>query len=369
MVTLFNTYQFPKNRFDLGPFFRRWIGCASLCFAVICLSCCNQEDSQVKPNLTELSGSALGTTWSIKVLAHKEFDPEQLRREIVQKLEQAEKIFSHWRPDSELSLWNANKSTTPLQVNPQLYELVQHAQWMHHETGGAFDPTIAPLVNLWGFGPTSGTRSTIPKDEEIAEIKKLTGMENLEVLPKNRVRKKFSKLQLDFSGSAKGEIIDQVSLLLNRWTFKNYLVEIGGEVRAHGQGKKCHNGWIVGLESGEFDRDGLVSVALRDYAVATSGTYRLNKTNPKSPRNASHLLNPQTGKPVENNLIAVNAFAPTARDADAWATALMIMGLEKGLQKAEEMDLVARFCELKDGITNIYCSTAYHRLYLTEKNF
>ena len=344
MVILFNIYQHPKNRFDLGPFFRRWIGCGSLCFAVICLSCCNQEDSQVKPNLTELSGSALGTTWSIKVLARKEFDAEQLRREIVQKLEQAEKIFSHWRPDSELSLWNANKSTTPLQVNPQLYELVQHAQWMHRETGGAFDPTIAPLVNLWGFGPTSGTRSTIPKDEEIAEIKKLTGMENLEVLPKNRVRKKFSKLQLDFSGSAKGEIIDQVCLLLNRWTFKNHLVEIGGEVRAHGQGKKCHNGWIVGLESGEFDRDGLVSVALRDYAVATSGTYRLNKTNPKSPRNASHLLNPQTGKPVENNLIAVNAFAPTARDADAWATALMIMGLEKGMQKAEEMNLAVRFC-------------------------
>jgi thiamine biosynthesis lipoprotein len=369
MVTLFNTYQFPKNQFDFRALSRKWFGYFSMCFAVFYLAGCNQESSQEKPNLTELSGSALGTTWSIKVLARKEFDPEQLREEIVQKLEQAEKIFSHWRPDSELSLWNANKSTTPLQVNPQLYELVQHAQWMHRETDGAFDPTIAPLVNLWGFGPTSGTRSTIPKDEEIAEIKKLTGMENLEVLPKNRVRKKFSKLQLDFSGSAKGEIIDQVCLLLNRWTFKNYLVEIGGEVRAHGQGKKCHNGWIVGLESGEFDRDGLVSVALRDYAVATSGTYRLNKTNPKSPRNASHLLNPQTGKPVENNLIAVNAFAPTARDADAWATALMIMGLEKGLQKAEEMDLVARFCELKDGITNIYCSTAYHRLYLTEKNF
>jgi thiamine biosynthesis lipoprotein len=368
MVTLFNIYQYPKNRFDLGPFFRRWIGCASLCFAVICLSCCNQEDSQVKPNLTELSGSALGTTWSIKVLARKEFDAEQLRREIVQKLEQAEKIFSHWRPDSELSLWNANKSTTPLQVNTQLYELVQHAQWMHRQTGGSFDPTIAPLVNLWGFGPTSGTRSTIPKDEEIAEIKKLTGMENLEVLPKNRVRKKFSKLQLDFSGSAKGEIIDQICQLLERWALQNYLVEIGGEVRAHGKGKKG-KGWIVGLERGEGKKDEMVSVPLRNYAVATSGTYRLHKPNPNAKRSASHLLNPQTGYPVEHPLIAVNAFAPTARDADAWATALMIMGLEKGMQKAEEMDLVARFCELKDGITNIYCSTAYHRLYLTEKNF
>ena len=101
----------------------------------------------------------------------------------------------------------------------------------------------------------------------------------------------------------------------------------------------------------------MVSVPLRNYAVATSGTYRLQKPNPQAKRSASHLLNPKTGKPVENNLIAVNAFAPTARDADAWATALMIMGLEKGMQKAEEMDLVARFCELKDGIINNYCST------------
>ena len=367
MVTSFNIYQLPKNRFDFRTLSRKWFGYCSICFAIFCLACCNQKSSQEKPNLTELSGSALGTTWSIKVLARKEFDPEQLRGEIVQKLEQAEKIFSHWRPDSELSLWNANKSTTPLQVNPQLYELVQHAQWMHRETGGAFDPTIAPLVNLWGFGPTSGTRSTIPKDEEIAEIKKLTGMDNLEVLPQNRVRKEFSKLRLDLSGSAKGEIIDQICQLLERWASQNYLVEIGGEVRAHGRGKKG-KGWIVGLESGKGRKGEMVSVPLRNYAVATSGTYRLKKPNPKSTRKASHLLNPQTGYPVEHHLIAVNAFAPTARDADAWATALMIMGLEKGMQKAEEMDLVARFCQLKDGITCIYSSTAYQRLFSAKNN-
>ena len=364
MVTLFNTYQHPKNRFDFWVIFRKCFGYGSICFGVFSLACCNQESSQEKPNLTELSGSALGTTWSIKVLARKEFDPEQLREEIVQKLEQAEKIFSHWRPESELSLWNANKSTTPLQVNPQLYELVQHAQWMHRETDGAFDPTIAPLVNLWGFGPTSGTRSTIPKDEEIVEIKKLTGMDNLEVLPKNKVRKKFSKLRLDLSGSAKGEIIDQICQLLGRWALQNYLVEIGGEVRAHGRGKKG-KGWIVGLERGEGE---MVSVSLRNYAVATSGTYRLKKPNPKSTRNASHLLNPQTGYPVEHHLIAVNAFAPTARDADAWATALMVLGLKEGMKKAEEMNLVARFCKEEDGKIEIHTSTAYQRLFTAKNN-
>ncbi len=362
MVTLFNTYLHPKNQFNFRSLFRRWIACWSLCFVVIYLSGCSLQDNLDAPILTELSGSALGTTWSVKVLSHNKFDSDNLRGEIVQKLEEVEKIFSHWRGDSELSLWNANKSTNLLQVNPQLYELVQHAQWMNRETDGAFDPTIAPLVNLWGFGPPGGRRSTLPKDEEIAEVKKLTGMENLEVFPQNRLRKKFSELRLDFSGSAKGEIIDQICQLLERWALQNYLVEIGGEVRAHGRGKKG-KGWIVGLESGEMGKDLMLSVPLRNYAVATSGTYRLHKPNPKAKNSASHLLNPQTGKPVENNLIAVNAFAPTARDADAWATALMIMGLEKGMQKAEEMHLVARFCELKDGITYIYSTTAYQRLF------
>ena len=239
---------------------------------------------------------------------------------------------------------------------------------MYEQTAGNFDPAIGQIVNLWGFGPDGRNRSTIPKDEEVAEALHSSGMNLLKILPKHSVCKKHPELKLDLSGSAKGEIIDQICELLERYGLQNYLVEIGGEIRAHGRGKKG-KGWIVGLENGKKEKDQLISIPLRNYAVATSGTYRLQKPNPKAKRSASHLLNPKTGKPVENNLIAVNAFAPTARDADAWATALMIMGLEEGMQKAEEMDLVARFCELKDGITNIYCSTAYHRLYPTEKNF
>ena len=143
--------------------------------------------------------------------------------------------------------------------------------------------------------------------------------------------------------------------------------EIGGEVRAQGKGRNG-NGWIVGLETGGSREIDLISVPLRNYAVATSGTYRLKKTNPKSTRNASHLLNPKTGLPIEHNLIAVNAFAPTARDADAWATALIIMGLKEGMKKAEQMDLVVRFCEEVDGKVGIYSSTAYQRIFSTENN-
>lgn len=329
------------------------------------VGCTDQEGQPLY--LFELNGNALGTTWAVKVLPHKSIDREDLKKSISQRLAHYEKIFSHWRKDSDLSKFNSNKSTEPVAIHPEIHQLLKHAQWMHQQTAGTFDPAIGQIVNLWGFGPDGKNRSTIPKDKEVVEALHSSGMHQLEILPKQHVCKKHPDLKLDLSGSAKGEIIDQICELLERYGLQNYLVEIGGEIRAHGRGKKGE-GWIVGLENGEKRKDQLVSIPLRNYAVATSGTYRLQKPNPKAKRNASHLLNPKTGKPVENNLIAVNAFAPTARDADAWATALMIMGLEKGLQKAEEMDIVARFCSLKDEIINIYCSTAYQRLFSAKNN-
>jgi thiamine biosynthesis lipoprotein len=325
------------------------------------VSCTDQGDQP--PYLIELNGNALGTTWVVKVLPHKSIDSEDLKNSIGQRLAHYEKIFSHWRKDSDLSKFNSNKSTEPVEIHPDIHELLKHAQWMHQQTAGTFDPAIGQIVNLWGFGPDGRNRSTIPKDEEVAEAVDSSGMNQMEILPKHRVCKKHPDLRLDLSGSAKGEIIDQICELLERYGLQNYLVEIGGEIRAHGRGKKG-KGWIVGLENGEKGKDQLVSIPLRNYAVATSGTYRLQKPNPKVKRSVSHLLNPKTGKPVENNLIAVNAFAPTARDADAWATALMIMGLEKGMQKAEELDLAVRFCKKGDNEVEFIYSEIYGRLFL-----
>jgi len=326
------------------------------------VGCTDQEGQPLY--LFELNGNALGTTWAVKVLPHKSIDREDLKKSISQRLAHYEKIYSHWRKDSDLSKFNSNKSTEPVAIHPEIHELLKHAQWMHQQTAGTFDPAIGQIVNLWGFGPDGKNRSKIPKDEEVVEALHSSGMHQLEILPKHRVCKKHPDLKLDLSGAAKGEIIDQISELLERYGLQNYLVEIGGEVRAHGRGKKG-KGWIVGLER---EKGEMVSVPLRNYAVATSGTYRLKKPNPKSPRNASHLLNPQTGYPVEHHLIAVNAFAPTARDADAWATALMVLGLKEGMKKAEEMNLVARFCKEEDGKIEIHTSTAYQRLFTAKNN-
>lgn len=368
MVILFNTYRSQKSGTNF--YLPGLIGSIS---SVLCLaSClwlggCAQQDETKVPTLTKLSGNALGTTWMVQVLTDQIFEKEKLQKDIVQNLEAADKTFSHWRPDSELFQFNANQTTNDTVIHPKLHDLLKHAQWMHRETDGAFDPTLGTLVNLWGFGPEGKTRSTVPTEQQIENVQKIIGLEKLEISQNGKIRKKIPALQLDLSGSAKGEIIDQISNLLDRLNFHNFLVEIGGEVRAQGKGRNG-NGWIVGLETGGSREIDLISVPLRNYAVATSGTYRLKKTNPESPRNASHLLNPKTGLPIEHNLIAVNAFAPTARDADAWATALIIMGLKEGMKKAEQMDLVVRFCEEVDGKVEIYSSTAYQRIFSTENN-
>ena len=188
-----------------------------------------------------------------------------------------------------------------------LHELLKHAKWMHEQTNGAFDPTIAPLVNLWGFGPVSRNRLRIPKEEEIHHALEQVGLSQLEILNGNRIRKKRPDLQIDLSASAKGEIIDQVCRMLDGRGFNNYLVEIGGEIRARGNGKSGI-GWTVGLEDGPRNQaEDWTAVDLLDYSVATSGTYRQSKPNPNSAFPASHLLDPRTGRPVEHNLVAVNA--------------------------------------------------------------
>tara|TARA_B100001115_G_scaffold183941_1_gene184389 strand:+ start:2450 stop:3472 length:1023 start_codon:yes stop_codon:yes gene_type:complete len=325
---------------------------------ILIAGCGEQADDE--PELLVLRGKALGTTWMVKVRSREPIDQEKLQTDLQSKIEEHEKILSHWRPDSVLYQLNASLATDPVTVPRVLHDLLRHAKWIHEQTNGAFDPTIAPLVNLWGFGPVSTDRLRIPAREEIEGTLGQVGMGRIEIIDRNRVRKTRPDLQIDLSASAKGEIIDQACSLLDRWGLKDYLVEIGGEVRAKGDGRNGP-GWKVLLEDGSGART--TSVALRDYAVATSGTYRQSKPNPGSIKAASHLIDPRTGRPVEHDLVAVNILAPTARDADALATALLILGPRNGISMAEEMDLVARFC-LKDanGSRNIL-SSAYERLF------
>lgn len=312
---------------------------------------CSDEPREAAPQTYTLRGKALGTTWTVKVRTAAPIDLPKLRQAIVDEIERNEKILSHWRPDAQLYQFNQTLTTEPVEVHPLLRELLLHAKRLHAETDGAFDPTVAPLVNLRGFGPVRETRATLPRPEEIERARRLVGMEKLELLPDgNKVRKQIAGLQIDLSGSAKGEIIDQTCARLDRLGHAHYLVEIGGELRGRGHGASGH-GWKVALEDGTSPPADLATISLRDHAAATSGTYRLNKPVPGSPKPASHLLDPRTGRSVEHDLVAVNVLAPTAREADALATALLVLGPEDGPKFAKEKNLAARFHRAEENQT------------------
>ena len=166
------------------------------------LGCADGVEDDSK--LVSLTGKALGTTWTVKIRNTKLVNVDELRADIAAKIEETEKIFSHWRPDSKLYQLNESLTTDPVSIPPLLHELLKHAKWTHEQTSGAFDPTIAPLVNLWGFGPVSANRLRIPTEDEINRILEQVGMNQLEILDGYRIRKKRPDLQIDLFGFRQG---------------------------------------------------------------------------------------------------------------------------------------------------------------------
>ena len=312
--------------------------------------------SSCSEKTTTFNGKALGTTWTVKIRASRYLDRSVLKDEIISTIEEAEKILSHWRPDAELYQFNQALTSNPITVHPLLHELLLHARKVHDESAGAFDPTIAPIVNLWGFGPVESTRTSFPSAQEIQEAQSHVGIQLLEILPENQVRKRQPTVQVDLSSSAKGEIIDQVCEMLHRRGLTDHLVEIGGEIRA-GSGK-----WKVALEDGTSSPENLTLFHLQNSAVATSGTYRLNKPSPDAGKPSSHLLDPRTGRPIKHSLVAVNVVASTARVADAFATAFMILGPSEGPALAKKMNMVARFHIEEENSSFAITSPAYDKL-------
>ena len=314
------------------------------CFVL--LAGCGQPKAKDEP--VKLRGQAMGTTWEVTLRELPEnVSPEALRSEIEATLERIEALASHWRTDSPVAQFNRKLDTQPFPAPSELLEMLEVAQRINQVTDGAFDVTIAPLVNLWGFGPIEETRGKTPSDEEIAKALEDMGQDKLQLLQGKGIRKTRAKLQIDLSAFAKGYTIDQVAQRLDEVGALHYLIELGGELRAKGNGSKG-KGWQVGLEHPEAEANATKNhraITLTTGAVATSGNYRLAFTDPDTGQSYSHIIDPRTGRPVDNQLVAVSVIAPTAMEADAWATALLVLGPKNGLQLAKKESLSALFVE------------------------
>jgi thiamine biosynthesis lipoprotein len=290
----------------------------------------------------ELSGRTMGTSYSVKLVAPgANLDRQALGAKLSARLDEINGTMSTYLPDSELSRFNTRNSTDWETVSKELCNLVSDALVLSDRTGGAFDVTVGPLVNLWGFGP-DGNVARPPADDAIAKERLRTGFEKLHAdcdLP--ALRKDRADVYIDLSALAKGYAVDQSAELLEIHRVTNYLVEIGGELRVRGH-NASNELWAIAVEKPEHGaRDVQSIVRLTNTAVATSGDYR-NYFEFEG-RMYSHTIDPRTGRPVAHEAASVTVVDHSAAAADALATALLVLGPEAGFEFATRDGIAASF--------------------------
>ncbi|SDK22415.1 thiamine biosynthesis lipoprotein [Microbulbifer yueqingensis] len=305
--------------------------CTSLLTAAFLTGCGPDTESW------KLSGPTMGTRYHITVVAPPaEVAKESLQELIEQELEAVNREMSTYIPDSELMRFNAGPIGEPVAISEPLADVVGLSIDINERSGGAFDITVGPLVNLWGFGPTPEPEK-VPGQEEIDRLLGLVGSDALE-LERNPPRLTRTRdVQLDLSAIAKGHGVDRVAQLLEEQGIENYLVEIGGELRTLGHNPGGDE-WRIGIESPT--RAGQVvhkPVRVSGRAVATSGDYR-NYYERDGVR-YSHSIDPRTGRPLQHRLASVTVIADICAEADGLATALNVMGADAGLKLAEREGL------------------------------
>lgn len=296
------------------------------CFLVLLfLTGCGAEKEVV------FDGTTMGTTYRIKIITGYFQSTSGLKEKIDKQLHVINQSMSTYLPDSEISRFNAIQDTREkLAVSDGFLKVMLAAEDIYGKTGGAWDGTIKPLVNLWGFGNTSQGHQ-VPDETDINKQIRKIGFQHIDIFPEGFLQKRESTITLDLASIAKGYAVDKVSGLLQTSGIENFLVEIGGEVFAAGY-RKDGKPWRVGINrpsTSASTTDVYRVVSLHKRAMATSGDYRnYFETNGKR---FSHIIDPRSGYPVNNGVVSVSIVADNCMFADGLATAIMVMGLDDGM--------------------------------------
>ena len=342
---------------SLGPHSlaqRLLVGVAAL--ALLSLSGCGPREHTLN-----LVGTTMGTSWSVQV-PHPpgSLDQADLYARISAELDTVNARMSTYRASSELSRFNAAASTDWIAVSPALVHLADTAIAVSTVTDGAFDVTVGPLVNLWGFGPeVKGDQ--LPAQADIDATLARVGWDLLRTRAEPpALRKARPDIDVDLSAIAKGYGVDRLAAVLEAAGITDYLVEIGGELRGRGRNADGEP-WRIAIERPDARRRAVLRVvALTDLGMATSGDYR-NFFEVDGKR-YSHTIDPATGRPVEHQLASVTVLAERCAEADAWATALLVLGPARGMALANDHGLMALFVERFGDELRITESTAFARM-------
>ncbi len=295
------------------------------------------------PSVQKLEGSAQGTTYHISYWSELPMDGKDIETTIKNELDTIDRTLSNYRLDSIIEKFNSNENTDNQEVGNEIVSLVRIAQTVHQATQGCFDLTIKPLFELWGF---RGDELTIPNDTAILKTLSQTGMGKLEVVDETHLRKRQANLKVDLSSIAQGYSVGKISRALEQKGIKNYLVEIGGELKTLGH-KPDLQAWRIAVERplpGEQVMQKIITMPKESpMAVMTSGTYRHYFDH--EGKRYSHILDARTGRPVTHNLVSITIIHEDPTIADAWDTALLCLGQKEGMKVANAEKIPALFIQ------------------------
>lgn len=286
----------------------------------------------------------MGTSWSVKYITDQRVNQAGLEGEIQTELNRIESAMSNWQEDSDVSKFN-HLSQGCLLVTEDTVTVARASQTISQQSDGYFDPTVSPLIELWGFG-VGNQPPEEPAPELLDALLANTGYQHFSIADR-QLCKNDAAIHLNFSAIAKGYAVDQLASLFSRNDIDRFLVEVGGELYGQGQNNQNEN-WTVGVETPSFGwPQGVYSVLhLNGNAVATSGDYR--NYYELNGQTYSHILNPRTGRPVVHNAASVTVVHESTMMADGWATALLAAGPEEGIRLANNAGIAA-YMILRDG--------------------
>ena len=310
--------------------------------------------------VTHLSGETMGTTWSVAMLPEPGgTKTEALQLQLQKRLDKINSLMSTYDPMSEISRFNNQLSTDWFAISDETAQVIELSLAISRMTGGAFDVSVGPLVELWGFGAAERGEG-IPTEDRINKILARVGYENI-LLQRQpaAISKQVPELHIDLSAVAKGYAVDALATLLEQQGIKNYLVEIGGELKISGH-RSDGGPWQIAIEKPLEDKREVATIfPLTETALATSGNYR--NFYIENGQRYAHTLDPVSGKPIRHKLASVTVLDQSCARADALATALMVLGEEKGRQLCETHQIAAYFLIHDQASTVVYASPAFQK--------
>ncbi len=323
------------------------IGFTALLIIVTIITLIPKNDSM---KLSHMTGQTMGTIgYNVKVSAVHEVEYKESIDSLLTIFNQSLSVYI---PDSEISTFNQTDTLS----NPSdlFLDVFYKSKEIYEQTNGTFDPTVGPLIGLWGFGPNEPLSN--PDSTKIDSVLLLISLDKVTL--ENGLMTKDKNVQLDFGAIAKGQAVDEVSQFLENKGETNYLVEIGGEVRCKGLSEKGQ-AWKIGIEDptvGLFEKELLAIIKLDGMSMATSGNYR--NYYEKDGQIYAHIVDPRTGYTAKHKLLSASVLASDCMTADAFATGFMVLGLEESIQIVEEdPDLDAVFVFRSDTDIDVYVST------------